>query len=436
MCDTFVATSSATADGSVIFGKNSDREPNEAQALEYNPPDSFPEGAKVRCTYIEIPQVRETYGVLLSRPFWMWGAEIGVNEQGVAIGNEAVWTKMPLSRKGGITGMDLLRLALERSPTAERALEVITDLLTEHGQGGICGYEDKKLTYHNSFLIADPKKAWVLETAGPLWAAKRITGSYAISNGLTIGEQFDLSHPDLIETAQRNRWLKKGKTFNFAKCYSDWFYHTFTACRARRERSAQLLGNGKPFEVKDAFAILRDHGGEDTYRPDRHYLMNHICAHSANSLSRHATQSTASLVAHLSSKARTVWATGTSAPCTGVFKPIQFEGVVLPDLGPELTGKYDPNSHWWRHEKLHRSLLNDFPARLSTFRQKRDELETKWLESLQDISESFELVSDLEEEWLEKISEMPIEGKLKRNYRRYWKKQNSNVGLIISRIGL
>jgi hypothetical protein len=55
---------------------------------------------------------------------------------------------------------------------------------------------------------------------------------------------------------------------------------------------------------------------------------------------------------------------------------------------------------------------------------------------LQDISESFELVSDLEEEWLEKISEMPIEGKLKRNYRRYWKKQNSNVGLIISRIGL
>lgn len=33
MCDTFVALGSATADGSVIFGKNSDREPNEAHEL-------------------------------------------------------------------------------------------------------------------------------------------------------------------------------------------------------------------------------------------------------------------------------------------------------------------------------------------------------------------------------------------------------------------
>jgi len=30
MCDTIVATSGATADGVVLFGKNSDREPNEA----------------------------------------------------------------------------------------------------------------------------------------------------------------------------------------------------------------------------------------------------------------------------------------------------------------------------------------------------------------------------------------------------------------------
>jgi dipeptidase len=36
MCDTFVALPAVTPDGSVIFGKNSDREPNEAQALEYH----------------------------------------------------------------------------------------------------------------------------------------------------------------------------------------------------------------------------------------------------------------------------------------------------------------------------------------------------------------------------------------------------------------
>ena len=35
MCDTFLALQPVTEDGAVLFGKNSDREPNEAQILEY-----------------------------------------------------------------------------------------------------------------------------------------------------------------------------------------------------------------------------------------------------------------------------------------------------------------------------------------------------------------------------------------------------------------
>lgn len=58
MCDTFVCTGSATADGSVIFGKNSDREPNEAQILEYRKPAVYGKGEEVKCTYISIPQVK------------------------------------------------------------------------------------------------------------------------------------------------------------------------------------------------------------------------------------------------------------------------------------------------------------------------------------------------------------------------------------------
>ena len=84
MCDTFLALPSVTADGSVIFGKNSDREPNEAQALEYHPAQAFagPTKDKCICTYIAIPQVREIFSTLLCRPFWMWGAEMGANEKG------------------------------------------------------------------------------------------------------------------------------------------------------------------------------------------------------------------------------------------------------------------------------------------------------------------------------------------------------------------
>ena len=198
MCDTFVALPPATRDGTVIFGKNSDREPNEMQALEYRPRRNYPPATRLDCTYIRIPQVPETYAVLLGRPFWMWGAEFGVNEYGLAIGNEAVWTKMPVRKKGGLTGMDLLRLALERARTARQGIEAITTLLADYGQGGICGLHDRSMAYHNSYLLADTSEAWVLETAGHLWVARQISDYYAISNGLTIGASYDLSHKDLI----------------------------------------------------------------------------------------------------------------------------------------------------------------------------------------------------------------------------------------------
>jgi len=37
MCDTVVATSESTADGVTLFGKNSDRDPNEAQSVCFIP---------------------------------------------------------------------------------------------------------------------------------------------------------------------------------------------------------------------------------------------------------------------------------------------------------------------------------------------------------------------------------------------------------------
>src|SRR6266487_2103383 len=110
MCDTIVALPGTTATGGVLFGKNSDRERNEAQAVEFIPRARHADDTRVACTYVGIPQVRQTYAALLCRPFWIWGAEMGANEHGVVIGNEAVHARIPPQQQPSLIGMDLLRL--------------------------------------------------------------------------------------------------------------------------------------------------------------------------------------------------------------------------------------------------------------------------------------------------------------------------------------
>jgi secernin len=65
MCDTMVALGNSTSDGSVLFAKNSDREPNEAQYMLLVPAADHAAGSTVQCTYIQIPQVAHTQRVLL-----------------------------------------------------------------------------------------------------------------------------------------------------------------------------------------------------------------------------------------------------------------------------------------------------------------------------------------------------------------------------------
>src|SRR5215813_8136335 len=134
-CDTMVALGPATRAGITLFAKNSDRPPRECQRIVQLPAVRHPEGSTVRCQYLALPQVRRTHAVVGSQPYWLWGLEHGVNARGVAIGNETVFAKESLPA-AGLTGMDLVRLGLERAGTASEAVEVMTSLIEEHGQGG------------------------------------------------------------------------------------------------------------------------------------------------------------------------------------------------------------------------------------------------------------------------------------------------------------
>ncbi|HEC21574.1 MAG TPA: peptidase U34 [Chloroflexi bacterium] len=379
MCDTVVAPGSVTADGVTLFGKNSDREPNEAHHLLRIPAAEHPPGSTVRCTYIEIPQVERTYEVLLAKPFWIWGAEMGANEHGLVIGNEAVFTKVPCDRTPGLIGMDFLRLALERARTAREAVDVITSLLEKYGQGGNCGFTHE-FYYHNSFLIADPADAWVLETAGRQWAAVQVKDIRTISNGLTIGSEWDLASDDLVSYAVERGWCKGRDDFHFARCYSDFLYTTFSRSKDRQCRTTDLLSAQRgAITVETIIALLRDHGpgaGPD-WSPAYGLAHRQICQHAGFGPIR-GDQTTGSMVSHLAPDVQTHFLTGTAAPCTSIFKPVWL-GAHLPGTGPEPDGTYDRASLFWQHEVLHRATLRDYAARIRLYKDERDALEQEFI---------------------------------------------------------
>lgn len=416
MCDTFIATPKVTTDNVMVFAKNSDREPNEAHQIKLIPASDHPKGSRLKCTYIEIPQVEHTYTVLLAKPFWIWGAEMGVNEHGLAIGNEAIFSKISANKEQKLLGMDLLRLGLERARTAQQAVEVITDLLAKYGQGGNGEFE-REMAYHNSYLIADPHDAWVLETVDGLWAAKRVSPFYSISNGLTITSEWDLSSPNLIQYAERKGWHKQnGGEFNLAESYSDFLYTTFSGSFSRRKRTMNILKQCRgEIEVPIAIQALRDHGEEagENFRPDRSLTRQTVCAH-ANFGPIRISQSTGSLVAYLHPDSPAVFVTGTAAPCTSIFKPVWLD-IPLPDMGPTPSGIFNPETLFWKHELLHRATLQDYPTLSQTYHAERNKLERSFVDgalSLHAQSASqraefsqacFRQADQAEAGWLEKI---------------------------------
>jgi dipeptidase len=405
MCDTFVALAPATADGSVILGKNSDREPNEAHHLVLVPGAEHGDGARIDCTYISIAQAARTRTVLLAKPYWIWGAEMGVNDAGVAIGNEAVFTKVPREKRDGLLGMDLLRLALERAATAGEAAAVITELLTRHGQHGQAGHTHN-LMYDNSFIIADPRGALVLETMGRDWVIREVAVAASISNAITTGRSWDRAS-DGITTA--------GPGIDVADRFSDFVYTTFSAARKRQCRtSAWLAAHRGAIGVRDAMALLRDHGTGGTDRdwgPDLALTGQTVCAHAGFGPIR-VSQSTGSMVVQVGSGGTTAWVTGSSAPCTSIFKPVWLDTGLPP--GERTPGRYfDSESRWWRHELLHRSILSDYPDRISVLTDERDAFEGQLVSMAHDALDAgdrwrvtelaFAEADALEQRWLAAI---------------------------------
>ncbi len=362
MCDTFAIGSACTRGGESIFGKNSDREPDEAQIVVSIPGRKHTRGETMMCTYSSIPQVASTRALVLSKPFWLWGAEMGVNEKGVVIGNEALFTRIKPEKAPGLIGMDLLRLGLERADTAHEAAHVIIDLLRRYGQAGPCGYTDKGFQYMNSYLIMDRSDIIVLETMGRDYVLTHPKDYAAISNGITT------------KTA--------GVSSSFAPdvrvdALADPLITRFAGSAARRQQNLEQLERRRgSFTVTDAFAMLRSHRG-------RHPLTGFnqdVCMHAAGPLIR-KSQTTGSMVVALDADdGFKIFVTAGSCPCLTPFKPFL---PACPPGGVAAAGpRYAEDSYWWRHEAFHIDAVLRYRGLCSAMAGEVSEMEERYCQGL------------------------------------------------------
>jgi secernin len=359
MCDTILATPGTSAERSMLFGKNSDRQRNEAQTVELKPCAEYARDTEVRCTYISIPQLTRTSAVLLCRPYWIWGAEMGANEHGVVIGNEGLHAKGPPPKEPALTGMDLLRLTLERAQTAREAVDVLTALLAKYGQGGNCGHLTPNY-YHNGYMIADATEAFVLETVGRDWLVNSVHGGRSMSNAYTIPQ-----YASTIAAPDREHIGHAG-----ARCVR--------STALLREHEGRLT-------ARTFMRILRDHGPS----PSDAEWSPHTA--SAYTLCMHAGaedrpgQTTGSMVSEVRSGTALHWVTGTAAPCLSIFKPVLLNSP-LPQHGPTPTDRYDDRTLWWRHERVHRNaLMHDFCTFLREIKSEREALEDEFQARMNEV---------------------------------------------------
>jgi secernin len=385
-CDTMVVLAPHTRNGATLLAKNSDRSPRECQPLFQSMRRVHPAGATVHCQYLEIPQVAETAAVIGSRPFWLWGLEHGLNEYGVAIGNEAVLTREPLPATG-LLGMDLVRLGLERSKTAREATEIIGGLIERYGQGGSAQY-DVDFRYCGGFIIADHAEAYVLESSGCQWIARRVEDRACISNRFTI-DAGNLGSADVESYARARGWCGES-SFDFAAAYSSRNAGKDKSdpliARGRLARSRELLARNGRRTIREMLAILRDHGARGEMPPAGDAAARDgsptLCMHGS------VSATTASMVAELSAPDAdtlpVMWAS-LAAPCTSIAFPLFVAGTVPPVLAAGGE-KPSADSPWWRFRKI-QDLVASAPDRLAPIAWKHFRpLELAMLERCAEVS--------------------------------------------------
>ncbi|MBP5719932.1 MAG: C69 family dipeptidase [Bacteroidales bacterium] len=145
----------------------------------------------------------------------------------------------------------LIYIALLRASTAREAIQVIVDLANEYG------YPSEG----ESFSIADPKEAWVMDLVGKgsdnkgiVWVARRVPDGYicAHANQCRITRfpwndpENCLYAPDVAEFARSKGWYSgSDEDFSFRDAYNPLDFGGARACDARAWAAFNILCDGQ-----------------------------------------------------------------------------------------------------------------------------------------------------------------------------------------------
>ena len=356
-CDMVVALGRATVDGETLFGHNCNRPGGEPMELVRVPGRVFSPGEVVPIGRLLPPQARRTWTVLAGRCPGQWGYQHGLNEHGVSAGLTSIRTR-PHESDPGLSGPDLVRLALERASNARQAVDVLTDLAGRYGQGGA------ETDINPAFLIADGQEAHVIEMFGRHWAVQHVKEVRAVSDTCHLRQDWDQLSPGLADLAiARGWWPSDGSKLDFARGVAG--DRADNASSLRRWGRATLLLEQSNGQINRAVLrrVLSDHfeGCADEVDPDSALLVPE-----ATTLCRHAaTPADVRTAASLITQVRPddglpiAWFSF-GPPCQNLYFPLILAGE-LPNEWPMLPN----DSGARRHDGL-RAALAGLQARFDS----------------------------------------------------------------------
>jgi hypothetical protein len=276
-----------------------------------------------------------------------------------------------------------------------------------------------------------------LETAGRFWVAKKVIFTAAISNCLTIGEDYDLKSDGLEDKAKQKGLYKSKGAFNFKKTFDTRFIPFFAASRERLQSGHNCLQQTfqePQINIQQMMNNLRTHY-DQTASPATGTNRD-ICMHAGGFIRR--SQTCGSMVSRLCKNKNLHFFTGTSAPCMSLFKPVSFDysinfGVLNPDE------KTVDGSLWQRNEYIHRRLifmdkkrhvLQESIARtenemLSVFEEKKFE------PSKDDMIKADDIVRKWTDRCFHEYRHHTFHYPSMSLYGRFWKKMNRQDGFIL-----